>query len=105
MQIIVNCGQEKTIPILVYRTFMLLTSCEVEGNVIENTIGDALVERIIRAHKNDEDWRAVILIPLMPGFQNTVDSPDGSSVRLIMQCQFQSISRGERSIFGRLRYE
>ena len=82
-----------------------ITSCEVNGTVIENTIGDALVERIIRAHKHDEDWRAVILIPLMPGFQNTVDSPDGSSVRLIMQCQFMSISRGERSIFGRLRNE
>ena len=47
----------------------------------------------------------VILIPLMPGFQNTVDAPDGTSVRLIMQCQFRSISRGENSIFGRLRNE
>ena len=39
----------------------------------------------------------------MPGFQNTVDSPDGTSVRLIMQCQYRSICRGETSIFGRLR--
>ncbi|KAI5811737.1 hypothetical protein DFH27DRAFT_42727 [Peziza echinospora] len=80
-----------------------ITSCEWEGTKIENSIGDALVERIIRAHKNDEDWRAVILIPLMPGFQNTVDSQDGTSIRLIMQCQYRSISRGDSSIFGRLR--
>ncbi|KAI9798837.1 MAG: hypothetical protein M1825_004960 [Sarcosagium campestre] len=80
-----------------------VSSCEVEGTQIENLIGDALVERIVRAHRHDEDWRAVILIPLMPGFQNTVDQQDGTSVRLIMQCQYRSICRGETSIFGRLR--
>lgn len=80
-----------------------ITSCEFEGTVIENRIGDALVERIIRAYHNDEDWRAIILIPLMPGFQNAVDANDGTSVRLIMHCQFRSISQGESSIYGRLR--
>ncbi|WEW60395.1 Phospholipase D1 [Emydomyces testavorans] len=80
-----------------------VSSCEVEGKKIENLVGNALVERIIRAAKNEEDWRAVILIPLMPGFQNTVDTEGGTSVRLIMQCQYRSICRGETSIFGRLR--
>lgn len=80
-----------------------ITSTEWGGTVIENKIGDALVERIIRAYKKDEDWRAIIIIPLMPGFQNTVDAQDGTSVRLIMQCQYRSISRGSHSIFGRLR--
>ena len=82
-----------------------VSSCEVEGTRIENNIGDALVERIIRAANKDEAWRAVILIPLMPGFQNTVDNQDGTSIRLIMQCQFRSICRGESSIFSRLRAE
>ena len=80
-----------------------ISSCEVEGTRIENTIGAALVERIIRASQRKEDWRAIIVIPLMPGFQNTVDQQDGTSVRLIMQCQFRSICRGEASIFGRVR--
>ncbi|KAJ5885297.1 Phospholipase D eukaryota [Penicillium taxi] len=79
-----------------------ITTCEIEGRKIENLIGDALVERIVRAAKNGEAWRAVIVIPLMPGFQNTVDSEGGTSVRLIMQCQYRSICRGETSIFGRL---
>ena len=82
-----------------------ITSCMVESAQIFNQIGDALVERIIRAHKNGEDWAAVIVIPLMPGFQNRVDEQDGTSVRLIMECQFRSICRGETSIFGRLRAE
>ena len=80
-----------------------ISSCEVEGTRMENKIGDALVERIIRAAQKKEDWRAIIVIPLMPGFQNTVDQQDGTSVRLIMQCQFRSICRGEASIFGRVR--
>ena len=80
-----------------------VTSCEVENTRIENHIGNALVERIIRAAQKGEEWRAVVVIPLMPGFQNTVDSQDGTSVRLIMQCQFRSICRGESSIFGKLK--
>lgn len=80
-----------------------ITSTDVYGTRIFNRIGDALVERIIKAHQNDEDWRAIIVIPLMPGFQNTVAEQEGTSVRLILMCQYRSICRGESSIFGRLR--
>ena len=47
-----------------------ITSCECDGTKIENQIGDAIVNRIIRAHKEGTEWRAIILMPLMPGFQN-----------------------------------
>ncbi|WPH01413.1 phospholipase d1 [Acrodontium crateriforme] len=80
-----------------------ISSCTVEGSTIQNKIGDSLVERAIKAHENGEDWKACLVIPLMPGFQNTVDSQDGTSVRLIMQCQYRSICRGDTSIFARLR--
>ncbi len=82
-----------------------VSSCVVDGTKIENLIGDALFNRIRRAYRDQEDWRAVIVIPLMPGFQNTVESADGSSVRLIMQSQYRSICRGDTSLFGRLRAE
>lgn len=78
-----------------------ISSCTVEGTMIHNKIGDALVERICRAYENDETWQATLVIPLMPGFQNSVDSQDGTSVRLIMQCQYRSICRGDKSIFAR----
>jgi len=80
-----------------------ISSCETESATVQNKIGDALVERIIRAHKSGEAWRACIVIPLVPGFQNTVEQEGGTSVRLIMQYQYRSICRGESSIFGRLR--
>ncbi|TQV94011.1 phospholipase D1 (PLD1) [Cordyceps javanica] len=80
-----------------------ISSTEAYNTRIVNRIGDAIVHRIVRAHENGESWRCIILIPLMPGFQNTVDEQEGTSVRLIIMCQLQSICRGENSIFGRLR--
>ncbi|KAH3685525.1 hypothetical protein WICPIJ_003506, partial [Wickerhamomyces pijperi] len=79
-----------------------ITATAFDGVVIENRIGDALVDRIIKAHNEKKPWRAVIVIPLMPGFEAQVDEADGSSVRVIMKCQYMSISRGETSIFGKL---
>ena len=44
-----------------------------------------------------------MVIPLEPGYPMPVDHADAGSVRLIMECQFMTISRGEQSIFARLR--
>ena len=75
-----------------------VTACFIDGTEIKNRIGDALVDRIIRAHREGTNWKAIIVIPLMPGFEAQVDEAEGSSVRVIMQCQYMSISRGETSI-------
>lgn len=80
-----------------------VTSCKYDGVVIKNSIGDALVDRIIQAHKKSHSWKAIIVIPLMPGFEANVDSKEGGSVRLIMQLQYMSISMGDDSIFSKLR--
>lgn len=80
-----------------------ITSTEVEGTRVTNGIGDALVERIIRAHKNKELWKAIVVVPMMPGFPGSVDNSEGTALRYIMKCQFNSISRGSNSIFGRVR--
>lgn len=80
-----------------------VTSSKWDGVVIENKIGDALVDRIVKANSEGKAWKAFIVIPLMPGFNAEVDEAEGSSVRVIMQCQYQSISRGETSIFAKLK--
>ncbi|BGP39024.1 Phospholipase D1 [Rhodotorula kratochvilovae] len=82
-----------------------VTSTECEGTVIENKIGDALVSRIVRAHSEGTPWRAVVVVPLIPGYPYPLDHSEASSVRLIMECQFRTICRGEYSIFARLRRE
>ncbi|GEM08475.1 phospholipase D [Rhodotorula toruloides] len=82
-----------------------ISSTEVEGTVIENKIGDALVSRIVRAHSEGTPWRAIIVTPLVPGYPYPLDHSEAGSVRLIMECQYRTICRGEHSIFARLRRE
>lgn len=48
-----------------------ISSTEVEGTVIENKIGDALVSRIVRAHTEGTPWRAIIVVPLVPGCESS----------------------------------
>lgn len=80
-----------------------VTSCFIDGTEIKNRVGDAIVDRIIRANKEGTPWRAIIVIPLVPGFESQVDKIDGSSVRVVMQCQYMSISRGTSCLFAKLR--
>jgi phospholipase D1/2 len=82
-----------------------ITSTVVDGVTIHNKIGDALVNRIIKAHKEGTPWRACVVIPLLPGYTYPIDAPEASSVRLILECQNRTICRGTHSIFSRLKKE
>lgn len=82
-----------------------ITSTMVDDVAIENKIGDAIVHRIIRAHREGTKWRCCIVIPLLPGFPYSVDHTDASSVRVILECQNRTIGRGPNSVFSRLRRE
>jgi phospholipase D1/2 len=77
----------------------------VDTTTIENRIGDALVQRIIRAHKEGTKWMACVVIPLLPGYTHPIDTAEASSVRLILECQNRTICRGTHSIYTRLRKE
>ncbi|KAG6918332.1 hypothetical protein DXG01_015191 [Tephrocybe rancida] len=46
---------------------------------VENKIGDAIVHRIIRAHRDGGQWKCCIVIPLLPGFTFPVDHSDASA--------------------------
>ncbi|PPR05355.1 hypothetical protein CVT24_007969 [Panaeolus cyanescens] len=79
-----------------------ITSTTVNDVKIENHIGDAIVHRIIRAHRDGTPWKCCVMIPLLPGFTFPVDHPDASAIRIILECQNLTISRGPNSIYGRL---
>ncbi|PFH53919.1 hypothetical protein AMATHDRAFT_72945 [Amanita thiersii Skay4041] len=82
-----------------------ITSTVVNDIKIENRIGDALVHRIIRAHRSGTQWKCCIVIPLLPGFTFPVDHSDASAIRIILECQNRTLCRGPNSIFYRLRRE
>ncbi|KAI8047669.1 uncharacterized protein B0P05DRAFT_565544 [Gilbertella persicaria] len=79
-----------------------VTSTQSGNAVIENKIGDALFERIVRAHQQGKKWRAIIIIPLVPGFPANIDETEATTVRIIMQCQYFSVARGPHSLLARL---
>jgi phospholipase D1/2 len=80
----------------------------VVGDVkVENRIGDALVHRIIRAHREGTPWKACILIPLIPGFTFPIDHNDASAVGLLCfdLCHHTSYSISRSALFWSARTE
>ncbi|KAG1700187.1 hypothetical protein DVH05_011995 [Phytophthora capsici] len=70
-----------------------------------NRIANALVERIRRASDNNEKFRVIVVMPLLPAFPGKPDDKDASSLRGVMHWQYRTICRGEHSIYQRLYQE
>ena len=90
--------------IYIENQFLITESSETPNlsSLVKNRIGAALVERILKAHRMGKEFKVVVVMPLLPAFEASVDRPEASSVRLIMQAQYASISKGPSSILGRL---
>ncbi|USW53501.1 Putative phospholipase D/Transphosphatidylase [Septoria linicola] len=65
---------------------------------VRNLIGAAIVERIVRAARNNEDWQMIINIPSVPAFAGDLKDDAALGTRAIMEFQYFSINRGGHSI-------
>ncbi|KAI8143329.1 hypothetical protein BJV82DRAFT_612344 [Fennellomyces sp. T-0311] len=76
-----------------------------DKRLIKNKIGQAIVNRIIRAHKAKKKFRVIVVIPSAPGFEGDFSSPDRRSMplRSVAHYQYMSISRGSDSVLEKLR--
>lgn len=72
-----------------------------EGDVVVNTIGKALVDRIIRAAHEGRKFKVVIVIPEVPGFAGDLENE--GSLKTIMAAQYRTINRGGNSIYEKIR--
>ena len=68
---------------------------------IKNTIAGALVERILRAAREGDKFKVVVVIPEVPGFAGNIK--DENSVKIIMAAQYRTINRGGSSIYEKIR--
>ncbi|KAH4170657.1 phospholipase [Parastagonospora nodorum] len=66
---------------------------------IRNQIGAAMVERIVRAARNGEKYKMIIMIPSVPAFAGDLKADDALGTRAIMEFQYDSINRGGHSIY------
>ncbi|KAI8339947.1 hypothetical protein BC941DRAFT_511341 [Chlamydoabsidia padenii] len=86
----------------VYIENQFFISATDQDKLLRNKIAQALVERIIRAHEEQEKFKVFIIIPLVPAFEGDLSSSESGSARSVMHFQYMSISRGGNSIIERL---
>lgn len=75
-----------------------ITATSDDQHPIKNKVGAAIVERILRAARNNEDWHMIINIPSVPAFAGDLKADDALGTRAIMEFQYNSINRGGHSI-------
>ncbi|KAK3821164.1 MAG: hypothetical protein J3Q66DRAFT_366907 [Benniella sp.] len=82
---------------------LFVTLATKDGNPdIKNTIGIALVDRILKAHHEGKKFRVIVVMPLMPAFEADIISSEAGTLRKMMHFQYVSISRGGNSVLERL---
>ena len=70
-----------------------------EQKPIKNQVGAAIVERILRAARNGEKYKMMVMMPSVPAFAGDLKSDDALGTRAIMEFQYDSINRGGHSIY------
>ncbi|XP_015283368.1 PREDICTED: phospholipase D2 [Gekko japonicus] len=76
-------------------------SCADRRNVY-NTVGDAVINRVLRAHREKKPFRVYVLLPLLPGFEGDIARGGGNSIQAILHFTYRTLSRGDASIVSRL---
>ncbi|XP_078230166.1 phospholipase D2 isoform X5 [Callithrix jacchus] len=77
-------------------------SCS-DGRTVLNKVGDEIVDRILKAHKQGQCFRVYLLLPLLPGFQGDISTGGGNSIQAILHFTYRTLCRGEYSILHRLK--
>ena len=72
---------------------------------VKNQIGKAMVERIVRAARNGEKYKIVVVIPSVPAFAGDLRDDSALGTRAIMEFQYNSICRGGNSILEMIQKE
>uniref|UniRef100_A0A8C5S5W7 phospholipase D n=1 Tax=Laticauda laticaudata TaxID=8630 RepID=A0A8C5S5W7_LATLA len=73
-----------------------------DGRSVLNTVGDAVVQRILLAHRWKKPFRVYVLLPLLPGFEGDIAQGGSNSIQAILHFTYRTLCRGESSIVSRL---
>ncbi|XP_023593696.1 phospholipase D1 isoform X2 [Trichechus manatus latirostris] len=86
----------------IYIENQFFISCA-DDKVVFNRIGDAIAQRILKAHRESQRYRVYVVIPLLPGFEGDISTGGGNAVQAIMHFNYRTMCRGENSIVGQLK--
>ena len=71
-----------------------ITATNDKQKPVENLIGRAIVDRIVRAAREGQRFKVFVLIPSVPGFAGDLQADGALGTRAIMEFQYHSINRG-----------
>ncbi|CAG8527427.1 16686_t:CDS:10 [Acaulospora colombiana] len=84
----------------VYIENQFFTTKETEDYQIKNLIGKAIVERVVQAYKNDEKFRIIITLQLIPAASDEIKK---YTYENMLTKYYQSICRNKNSIINRIK--
>ncbi|XP_028293919.1 phospholipase D1a isoform X2 [Gouania willdenowi] len=88
----------------IYIENQFFISCA-DNRTVYNKIGDAIIERILRAHKEGKKYRVYVVTPLLPGFEGDITTGGGNAIQAVMHFNYRTMIRGEYSIISQLKRE
>uniref|UniRef100_A0A8C1TFC1 Phospholipase n=1 Tax=Cyprinus carpio TaxID=7962 RepID=A0A8C1TFC1_CYPCA len=71
----------------IYIENQFFISCA-DNKHVYNKIGDAIIERIIRAHKEKKLFRVYVVTPLLPGFEGDISTGGGNALQAVIDIFF-----------------
>lgn len=83
--------------IYIENQFFITATGDKQGPV-KNQIGKAIVERILRAARERQPWKAIVVMPAIPAFAGDFSDDGSLGTRAICEFQYNSICRGGHSI-------
>ncbi|XP_029437631.1 phospholipase D2 isoform X2 [Rhinatrema bivittatum] len=96
----IHCIAESQHYIYIENQFFI--SCA-DGRTVHNRIGDTIVDRVLRAHREGKTFRVFVVIPLLPGFEGNISMGGGNAIQAILHFTYRTICRGDCSILSRLK--
>ena len=66
--------------------------------LLQNSIGEALAKRIVRASRGNEQFKIYIVIPCVPGMNGKLEENNAQAQEVIIHLTMESINRGKSSI-------
>uniref|UniRef100_A0A671XTJ2 Phospholipase n=1 Tax=Sparus aurata TaxID=8175 RepID=A0A671XTJ2_SPAAU len=72
----------------IYIENQFFISCA-DGKTVHNGIGDAIVNRILRAHREQKKYRVFVVIPLLPGFEGDISAGGGNAIQAILHFTYR----------------
>ena len=66
----------------------------------KNTIGGALARRVVKAERNNENFKIYIVIPCVPGMNGRLEENNAQAQEVLIHLTMESINRGKSSIKG-----